>query len=415
MFRSFRHSNFRFFFLGQTVSLVGTWMQIMAVSWLAYRLTNSPFLLGCVAFASQIPTLFLAPVAGVVSDRFDRRKLLLVAQFLSMSQAIILTALVLTKTVTIMHILFLSFFLGIVNAMELTVRQSFLIELVDEKADLANAIALNALMFNVSRLLGPAMAGILIVSFGEGMCFIVNACSYVAVIAGLLCIRTLPRAPNPSGMHLGRELKAGWRYAYGFLPIRMLLLVIALFSVIGAAIHTLLPVFVREVFHGGPKMFGSLLTVSGMGAVVGTAYLARKKSILGFVEKIALAAVVMSTALIIFSTTMLYWVACVAAFFIGLSMMIGIGGGNMILQTLVHDDKRGRVMSLYAVALLGTAPLGSLSAGAFASKFGPGAALAVGSVVCLTGAIIFWSKLKSYHLKARPIYIDKGIISEIQG
>jgi MFS family permease len=413
MFRSLKHHNFRFFFLGQTISLVGTWMQIMAVSWLAYRLTSSPFLLGCVAFASQIPTLFLAPIAGVVSDRFDRRKLLLLAQFCSMAQAIVLTTLVMTGTVTIIHILFLSFFLGVVNAFELTVRQSFLIELVEDKADLANAIALNALMFNLSRLFGPAMAGILIVSFGEAMCFLVNACSYAAIIAALLCIHVAKRIKASSSMHMGRELKDGWRYAYQFLPIRMLLLVIALFSVIGAAIHTLLPVFVKEVFHGGPRMFGSLLTISGMGAVVGTTYLARKKSILGLVEKIALAAVVMSTGLVVFSTTMVYWVACIAAFVIGLAMMIGIGGGNMILQTLVHDDKRGRVMSLYAVALLGTAPLGSLSAGAFASKFGPGAALSVGSVVCLAGAIIFWKKLKRFHLQARPIYVDKGIIPEV--
>jgi MFS family permease len=185
MFRSIRHRNFRIFFLGQAVSLLGTWMQIVAVSWLAYRLTSSPFMLGCVAFASQIPSLFLAPVAGVVADRYDRRKLLMVAQALSMVQAAILTVLVFTGMVTIVHILFLSLFLGIVNAFEMTIRQSFLIELVEDKSDLSNAIALNSLMFNGSRLAGPAMAGILIVSFGEGVCFLINACSYAAVIVAL--------------------------------------------------------------------------------------------------------------------------------------------------------------------------------------------------------------------------------------
>ncbi|MFH0754860.1 MAG: MFS transporter [Candidatus Omnitrophota bacterium] len=413
MFRALRHGNFRFFFMGQTVSLVGTWMQIMAVSWLAYRLTNSPLLLGCVAFVAQIPSLFLAPIAGVVADRYDRRKLLLWAQAFSMTQAVILTVLVLTHTVTILHILWLSFFLGIVNAFELTVRQSFLVELVDDKADLANAIALNALMFNLSRLLGPALAGMLIVSFGEGICFMINAGSYTAVIAGLWCIKIVPRVQDPSGINVGRELKAGWRYAYGFLPIRMLLLVITLFSVIGAAIHTLLPVFVKEVFHGGPRMFGSLLTVSGSGAILGTMYLARKKSILGFVETIALSAAMLSIGLVIFATTTILWVAFAAAFLIGLAMMVGIGGGNMVLQTLVHEEKRGRVMSLYAVALLGTAPIGSLSAGAFASKFSAGSALAAGSMVTLLGAILFWRKLKRFHLVARSIYIDKGIIPEI--
>ncbi len=404
MFRSLRHPNFRFFFLGQIVSLVGTWMQIVAVSWLAYRLTSSPLLLGCVAFAAQIPSLFLAPVAGVVADRYDRRRLLMVTQVLCMVQAAVLTILVVTGAVTIGHILWLSFFLGIVNAFELTIRQSFLVELVEHRSDLANAIALNSLMFNASRLVGPTLAGILIVAFGEGVCFLVNACSYAAVIVALWFIRLAPHAPVRHALDIGRELRDGVRYAFGFLPIRLLLLIIALFSAVAAALHTLLPVFVKEVFHGGPRMFGLLLTVSGMGAVVGTVYLAHKRSVAGFVEKIAVAVVVMGLGLAAFASTHVFWVACVAAFFVGLSMMVGIGGGNMVLQTLVEDDKRGRVMSLYAVALMGTAPFGSLGAGAFAARFGPGAALVAGGVFCLGGAVLFWKKLRRFHLKAAPVY-----------
>ncbi len=414
MFRSIRHRNFRIFFLGQAVSLLGTWMQIVAVSWLAYRLTSSPLMLGCVAFASQIPSLFLAPVAGVVADRYDRRKLLVLAQALSMVQAAILAILVLTHTVTIIHILWLSLFLGIINAFEMTIRQSFLVELVDDKKDLSNAIALNSLMFNGSRLAGPAIAGILIVSFGEGVCFLINACSYAAVLValGFISIQS-KKIEQTSAMDIRREFLEGLHYALGFLPIRLLLFIIALFSVVGAALNTLLPVFVKETFHGGPRMFGSLLTISGVGAVIGTVYLAQKKTIAGFVEKIAWATAVMALALAAFAATKIYWVASVAAFMIGLTMMLGIGGGNMVLQTLVHDDKRGRVMSLYAVALMGTAPFGSLGAGAFAARFGADAALVVASLLCFVGAVLFWRELGRFHLKARPIYIEKGIIPEV--
>ena len=414
MFRSIRHRNFRIFFLGQAVSVLGTWMQVVAVSWLAYRLTNSPFMLGCVAFSSQIPSLFLAPVAGVVADRFDRRKLLMVAQFLSMLQAVVLTALVLTGTVTIVHILCLSLFLGIVNAFEMTIRRSFLIELVGDKKDLSNAIALNSMMFNGSRLAGPAIAGILIVSFGEGICFLINACSYAAVIVALGFLSIAPRKTQQTlAMDIRHEFLEGVRYALGFLPIRLLLAIVALFSVVGSVLQTLLPVFVRETFHGGPRMFGSLLTISGMGAVIGTVYLARKKTIAGFVEKIVMAIAVMGLGLVVFAATQIYWVACIASFVIGLTMMVGISGGNIVLQTLVHDDKRGRVMSLYAVALMGAAPFGSLGAGAFAAKFGADAALIVASSLCFVGAVLFGRKLGRFHLKAGPIYIEKGIVPEV--
>jgi MFS family permease len=413
MFRSIRHRNFRIFFIGQAISVLGTWMQTVAVSWLAYRLTNSPLMLGCVAFATQIPSLFLAPVAGVVADRFDRRKLLILAQSLSMLQAAVLTVLVLTGTVTIVHILFLSLFIGVVNAFEMTIRQSYLIELVDDKKDLSNAIALNSMMFNGSRLAGPAIAGILIVSFGEGVCFLINACSYAAVIVALGFISIKSRKIERSAMDIGREFLEGFRYALGFLPIRLLLVIIALFSVVGSVLQTLLPVFVKETFHGGPRMFGSLLTISGVGAVLGTIYLARKKTIEGFVEKIVLAIAVMGLGLAVFAATQVYWVACIASFVVGLTMMIGISGGNIVLQTLVHDDKRGRVMSLYAVALMGAAPFGSLGAGAFAAKFGAGSALIVASILCFIGAVLFGRKLGRFHLKADPIYIEKGIVPEV--
>ncbi len=410
MFRSFRHRNFRLFFIGQSLSLVGTWMQIVAVSWLAYRLTNSAFLLGCVAFASQIPSLFLAPLAGVVADRYDRRKLLIAAEALFMIQAMALAWLVITNMVTIGHILWLSFFFGVIAAVEMTVRQSFLVELVDGREDLPNAIALNSLMFNASRLLGPAIAGVLIASFGEGACLLVNAGSYIAVIGVLYAMRTArPVASTlPPLSHIGRELKEGVRYAFGFLPIRLLLLAIALFSVVGAVLQTLLPVIVKETFHSGPRMFGSLLTISGMGAVLGTLYMAQQRSVRGLVEKIAGSFVMMGLGLLAFGLTDSFGVGAACAFFIGLAMMFGIGGGNMIMQTVLEDDKRGRVMSLYAVAIMGTAPLGSIGAGALAAEFGPGAVLCAGGIISLIGALLFWKKLARFHLKAAALDVAKG-------
>ncbi len=415
MFRALRYHNFRLFFVGQTVSLVGTWMQVVAVSWLAYRMTNSPFLLGCVAFSSQVPSLFLAPVAGVVADRYDRRRLLILVQVLCMVQAVVLAALVITRTITVAHIFMLSVFIGVLNAFEVTVRQSFIVELVDNKADLANAIALNSMMFNFSRLIGPTTAGVLIATLGEGACFTVNAVSYAAVVAALWFIRipVVKAVRSRQAMNIGKEFREGLSYAFDFLPIRLLLIMVTLFSAVGSSLSTLLPVFVRDIFHGGPKMFGFLMAVSGAGALMGTVYMARKRSVAGLAEMMGLSAAVMGFGLAAFAMSTVYWVACIAAFFIGLTMMVGIGGGNIFLQTLVHDDKRGRVMSLYALALMGIAPFGSLGAGAFAAKFGADGALMIGSVISFAGAFFFWRKLERFHLKAGPVYLEKGIFPEV--
>lgn len=394
MFRSLKHANFRFFFIGQSVSLVGTWMQIVALGWLSYRLTHSPFLLGCVAFAAQAPSLFLSPFAGVLADRYDRRNILILAQVLCMAQASALALLVLSHAITIGHILWLSLFLGIVGAFEMTVRQSFLVELVDDKTNLSNAIALNSMVFNASRLLGPGIAGLLIASFGEGICFLVNAASYIAIIAALSCV-SVDRAvvKRPAGMNMGLEFREGFLYAFRSLPIRLMLVSVAVFSIAGAVLQTLLPVFVKEVFQGGSGMFAFLLSVSGAGALAGTMYLARKRSVRGLAGKMVAGTALMGVGLVIFGMMKVYWVVCAAAFFIGLAMMVGIGGGNMLLQTLVEDDKRGRVMSLYAMALMGTAPFASLGAGVLAAKFGADATFAVIGVVSFMGAFLFSREL----------------------
>ena len=301
MFRSLRHVNFRLFFIGQSVSLVGTWMQIVALGWLSYRLTHSPFLLGCVAFAAQIPSLFLSPFAGVLADRYDRRNILILAQALCMVQASVLAFLVLSHTITIGHILWLSLFLGIVGAFEMTVRQSFLVELVDDKTNLANAIALNSMMFNASRLVGPGIAGLLIASFGEGICFLVNAASYIAIIAALAFVTVVrPGVERPAGFKIGREFKEGFLYAFRSLPIRLMLVSVAVFSIAGAVLQTLLPVFVQEVFKGGSGMFAFLLSVSGAGALAGTMFLASKRSVDGLAWNMAICTALMGVGLVVF-------------------------------------------------------------------------------------------------------------------
>lgn len=405
MFRSLKHVNFRFFFIGQSVSLVGTWMQIVALGWLSYRLTHSPFLLGCVAFAAQIPSLFLAPFAGVLADRYDRRNILILAQALCMVQASVLAFLVLSHTITIGHILWLSLFLGIVGAFEMTVRQSFLVELVDDKTNLSNAIALNSMMFNASRLVGPGIAGLLIASFGEGICFLVNAASYVAIIAALSFVSVdTSGMKKPAGLKIGREFKEGVQYAFSSLPIRLMLVSVAVFSIAGAVLQTLLPVFVKEVFQGGSGMFAFLLSVSGAGALAGTMYLAWKRSVTGLAGNMAVCTALMGAGLVGFGMVKVYWIVCAAAFFLGVAMMVGIGGGNMLLQTLVDDDKRGRVMSLYAVALMGTAPFASLGAGAFAARFGVDTAFALIGGLSFIGAVLFSRELERFRIAAGAIY-----------
>jgi MFS family permease len=287
--RALDHRNFRLFFGGQSISLIGTWMQRIALGWLVYRLTNSAFLLGAVGFAGQIPIFFIAPFAGVFADRWNRQRMLILTQTLSMAQALLLSFLVLTGTVSVWQIIALSAFLGVVNAFDMPIRQAFTLEMIENKEDLGNAIALNSSMVNSARLLGPSLAGMLIAVFGEGTCFLLNGISYVAVIAALLAMKINPRPPQPRRPPAMQELKQGFAYAFGFAPIRDVLLLLGLVSLVGMPYTVLMPIFARDILHGGPHVLGFLMGASGIGALAGAVYLASRKSVLGLGKIIPLA------------------------------------------------------------------------------------------------------------------------------
>ena len=368
--RSLRHRNYRLFFGGQGISLVGTWMQQIALGWLVYRLTDSAFLLGLVSFAGQIPTFILASLAGVLADRYNRHKILIITQTLAMIQASILAVLTLTHTIQIWHIIFLSVFAGIVNAFDLPTRQSFVIELVDNKSDLSNAIALNSSMFNSARLVGPTIAGILISILGEGLCFLLNAISFIAVITALMMMNIVPKIGTIKKEKVLKGLKEGLRYAYNFKAIKVLLLFLGLVSLTGAPYTVLMPIFAKDILKGNANTLGFLFGAVGIGALVGAVYLASRKSVLGLGKWIAISSIIFAFGLILFSFSQNYILSIILMLFTGFGMMVQMASTQTLLQTLVDDDKRGRVMSLYVMAFMGTAPIGSLIAGTLASKFG---------------------------------------------
>jgi len=408
--RALRHRNFKLFFGGQIISLVGTWMQRIALGWLVYRLTNSPFMLGAVGFAGQIPTFFLAPLGGVFADRWDRRRVLIVTQTLAMIQALALSVLVLTGTVAIWHIFLLSMLLGIINAWDTPVRQAFMIEMVENKEDLSNAIALNSTMVNSARLLGPTLAGILIGAVGEGTCFLLNGISYIAVIAALLAMNITSKASPRQATPVWSGLTEGFDYAFGFAPIRSVLLLLALVSLMGMPFMVLMPIFAKEVLHGGPHTLGFLMGACGTGALGGAAYLASRKSVLGLGRVIPIAASLFGLGLIIFALSSHLWLSFITMLITGSGMMVGMAASNTVLQTIVDDDKRGRVMSFFTVAIMGMTPFGSLLSGVLSSRIGAPNAVLIGGVACLLGAAAFAAKLKSLRSLVRPVYVKAGII-----
>lgn len=411
--RALRHRNFKLFFGGQIVSLVGTWMQRIAMGWLVYRLTNSPFMLGAVGFCGQIPIFLLAPVAGVFADRWDRRRVLIVTQTLAMVQALVLSMLVLTGAVAIWQIFFLSMFLGVINAWDTPVRQAFMIEMVEEKEDLSNAIALNSSMVNSARLLGPSLAGILIAALGEGTCFFLNGISYLAVIAALLAMNIISKAPPRHGARVWSGLTEGFHYAFGFAPIRSLLLLLALVSLMGMPYTVLMPIFAKKILHGGPNTLGFLMGASGAGALAGAVYLAARKSVLGLGKIIPIAASLFGLGLIAFSLSRLQWLSLLMMIVTGFGMIVGMAASNTVLQTIVEDDKRGRIMSFYTMAIMGMAPFGSLMSGFLASRIGAPETLLLGGTACLLGAAVFATRLRALRKLVRPIYVKAGIIPEV--
>ena len=412
VFRSLRYRNYRLFFGGQGISLIGTWMQRVAQIWLVYRLTNSAFLLGVVGFAGQIPTFLLTPFAGVLADRWNRRRIIIATQFLAMLQALFLALLVLTGTVEVWHIVCLSISLGVINAFDMPTRQSFVVDMVEKKEDLGNAIALNSSLVNAARLLGPSIAGILIATVGEGLCFLINALSYLAVIAALLAMRLPQPKTEAVNKKVLQGLKDGLVYAFGFVPIKSIILLLALVSLMGMPYQLLMPIFARDILQGGPHTLGFLMGASGLGALIGAIYLAARKSVRGLENIIALAAGIFGVGLMAFSMSRTVWLSLLLVLLAGFGMMVQMASSNTMLQTLVDDDKRGRVMSFYTMAFMGMAPFGSLLAGALASKIGAPHTLLIGGCICILGGLLFARKLTAFREVARQVYVRKGIIME---
>jgi len=412
IFRALYHRNYRLFFGGQGISLIGTWMQQLAMSWLVYRMTNSTFLLGLIGFSSQICSFFFAPFAGVLSDRWNRHHILVVTQSLAMIQASILATLTLTGTITVHHIFILALFLGFVNAFDMPNRQAFVVEMVQKREDLGNAIALNSFLFNGARLVGPSIAGILISILGEGICFLLNGVSFLAVIIALLAMKITSNKRETEKSRVLQGLKEGFAYAFGFPPIRSIIFFLGWISLVGMAYTTLVPVFAKDILHGGSQTYGFLMAASGMGAVVGAVYLASRTSVVGLGRIIAIASGIFGIGLISFSLSHVLWLSLFLSLLTGFGMMVHMASSNTVLQTMVDDDKRGRVMSLYTMSFMGMAPFGSLLGGSLASKIGAPYTLIICGAFCILGSFMFTKRLPSIRKMVRPIYIRKGILSE---
>lgn len=393
--RALRNRNYQLFFFGQGTSLIGTWMQRVALSWLVYRLTGSEFLLGVVGFSSQILTFLVAPFAGVLADRMDRRRLIIATQTLAMLQAFVLAALTFTGVVTVWHLIVLSTLLGLVNSFDIPVRQSFVVEMLDSRADLPNALALNSFLVNATRMVGPSLAGFLIGLVGEGICFLLNGITFVAVIAALAAMKVRPALRNARNGRVLHNLREGLAYTAGSPPIRSILLLLATFSLLGMPYSVLMPVFAKDILRGGPETLGFLMAATGVGALAGALFLASRKSVQGHARVMTLAVILFGTAVIAFSLSRTIWLSLALLVGVGFGAMLQLVASNTLLQTIVDDDKRGRVMSFYTVCFMGMGPFGSLLAGGVASRFGAPWALAIGGAGVILAAAVFSSRLSA--------------------
>jgi MFS family permease len=412
--RALRHRNYRLFFGGQIVSLAGTWITTTATSWLVYRLTGSAWLLGLVGFAGQFPAFILGPLAGIVVDRWDRRRLLIATQITSMLQSFALAALTLTGHITVEAIVLLNVVQGVVNAFDMPGRQAFLIAMIESRDELGNAIALNSSMVNVARLVGPSIAGVVIAATNEGWCFFIDGVSYLGVIAALVEMRLAPR-PAPATRRTGarQQFIEGWQYASGFRPIRSIILLLALVSLVGVPYSVLMPIFATTVFGGGPHTLGVLMGASGSGALIGALWLATRRSVIGLGRIITIASASFGAGLVAFSLTPVLPLAILCLVVTGFGFIVQMAASNTVIQTIVDDEKRGRVMSFCMMAFLGTAPFGSLIAGWMSSRIGAPHTLLVGGVCCLAGAAWFAVELPHIRKAVRPIYIRMGILPQV--
>jgi MFS family permease len=415
MLRALKHRNYRLFFIGQGTSLIGTWMQSVALPWLVYRLTGSVILLGVVGFTGQILTLVVAPAAGVVADRTNRHRLVTIAQVAAALQAAALAVLALAGVIEVWHIIVLGLVGGFIRGFEIPFRQAFIVDMLDDPRDLPNAIALNSFLVNGARLIGPSLAGFLVGWFGEGICFLLNAVSFLAVVVALLAMRLPPKPLRVHATHPLRDLKDGFLYVSRSAPIRTVLLLVGLVSLVAVPYSVLLPVFAREVLGGGPHTMGFLVSAAGVGALGGAAFLASRRSILAIPRLIAAASALFGIGLIAFALSANLYLSVGLLMVVGFGMMVQLVSSNTLLQTVADEDKRGRVMSFHTMAFMGMAPLGSLMAGGLADVLGaPGAVLACGAV-SIVGSAVFTAGLGRIHRSLKPVLEAKGYVTPAAG
>jgi MFS family permease len=408
--RALRHRNFKLFFVGQGISVIGTWMTRLATSWLVYRMTHSALLLGVVSFSGQIVSFLLGPFAAVWVERLNRQKLLVWTQAAGAVQSLALAALTLAHVITLWEIMALMALQGLINAFDMPGRQSFLVQMVEGKEDLSNAIAINSSMVNAARLIGPAIAGLLIAAVGEGYCFLIDGVSYFAVIASLLMMRIKPLEARRRAASMLEQMREGWDYVRTFQPIRTVLTLFALLSLMGWPYSVLLPVFAAQVLHGGPHTLGWLSGASGIGALISAISLAVRKTVLGLTRMLQIAAAMLGTALILFGLSHTLWISLVMMVFAGFGLMQAAAVSNTVIQSLVPEDKRARVMGYYTMAFFGAAPFGSLLAGMLAHQIGAPHTVMVTGACCVAGAIWFTTKLPRVHAVMHPIYQEMGLI-----
>ncbi|MGA7221771.1 MAG: MFS transporter [Candidatus Acidiferrales bacterium] len=408
--RALRHRNFKLFFAGQSISLIGTWMTRLATGWLVYRLTHSALLLGIVSFAGQICAFLLGPVAGVWVERLNRRKLLVWTQALAAAQSLAMAALTLAHVITLWEIIALAAFQGLINAFDMPGRQSFLVQMVEDRNDLSNAIAINSSMANGARLVGPAIAGLVIAAVGEGWCFLIDGVSYFAVIASLLLMRIKPLDIRLRASSMLEQMREGWDYVRAFRPIRSILLLFVLISLMGYPYMVLLPIFAGHVLRGGATTLGWLTGASGIGALTSAISLAVRKSLAGLTRMLQIAAAMLGGALILFGLSHTLWVSLLLMVFAGFGMIQSASVSNTIIQALVAEDKRARVMGYYTMAFFGGAPFGSLLAGALAHRIGAPYTVMILGVFCVAGSLWFTLERPKIRALMRPIYQEKGLV-----
>jgi len=411
MFVSLRSRNYSVYFIGQGVSLIGTWMQNIAMSWLVYRLTGSVFLLGLIGFTSNIPTFILGPFTGVLTDRYNRLKLMTVAQVFFMLQALTMTLLVLLKVVEVWHIIALSLVFGIISAFDAPARQSLVVDLIDNQKNLGNAIALNSALFNGARLIGPAIAGITIAAVGEGFCFLINTISYIAVIAALLMVKVPDIKIGKAETDFRKSFSEGFHYTFRSIPIRTLITILSVLSLFGFPFMVLLPAYAKEILHGGSDTLGFLMSGLGAGALTGALIMAARKSVLGLGKIITVNVAILGLAVVLAAFSGKLGISLFILYFGGLSMILSLAAVNTMLQTMADEDKRGRVMSFYAMALMGTMPIGNLLAGAMASGIGIPNTMLIGGTITMLSALWFEYSRRSMRKSVRHIYRAKGIIA----